>query len=68
MDISALKIPYYGENDDFVPQCIIFSLVQWKYHLFTQKFVEMPHLYRKSKNNYTYRSNTRSIRYTDHIY
>ena len=25
-------------------QSIIFSFVQWKYHFFTQKFVEMPHL------------------------
>ena len=33
-----------GKNDDFVPQSMIFSLEQWKYHFFTQKFVEMPHL------------------------
>ena len=28
MDISALKNPYYGKKDDFVPQSIIFSLVE----------------------------------------
>ena len=33
------------KNDDFVPQSIIFSLEQWKYHFFTQKFVEMPHFF-----------------------
>ena len=30
------------KNYDFVPQSIIFSIVQWKYHFFTQKIVEMP--------------------------
>ena len=30
-------------------QSIIFSLEQWKYHFFTQKFVEMPHLLSFSK-------------------
>jgi len=34
---------FVGKNDDFVPQSIIFSLVQQKYHYFTQKLVEMPH-------------------------
>ena len=31
------------KNDDLVPQSIIFSLGQWKYHLFKKKDVEMPH-------------------------
>ena len=31
------------KNDDFIPQSITFSPVQWKYHLFTHKFVKMPH-------------------------
>ena len=35
------------KNYDLLPQSIIFSLVkvQWKYNFFTQKDVEMPHLY-----------------------
>ena len=43
MDISTLNPLIMGKNDDFVPQSIIFSLSQWKYHFLTQQFVEMPH-------------------------
>ena len=32
-------------RNDFVHQSIIFSLVLWKYHFFTPKFLEMPHLF-----------------------
>jgi hypothetical protein len=28
-----------GKNENFVPQSIIFPLVQWKYNFFTQKVV-----------------------------
>ena len=34
-----------GKNDDSVTQSISFTLGQWKYHFFTQKYVEIPQLY-----------------------
>ena len=54
MDILMIKNPYYDgngisttfcvKNDIFTALGKKFSLGQWKYHFFTQKVVEMPHL------------------------
>ena len=42
----AFSYLFVWRNDDLVPQSIIFSLGQRKYHFFTQKDVEMPHLFK----------------------